>query len=113
MSVKTFTFRYDSDSDIGKWMASQGKKNESLELAIQTLIGNFDYQDLREVIPRQVPLEIEAVKPQRKRKAPKPRKTSIKKRTKVVKMQQPPKEELKQEKTKDDKDNSLDMFSSL
>ena len=56
MSVKTFTFRYDSDGDIGKWMAAQANKSVSLELAIQTLIGNFDYQDLREAIPRQVTL---------------------------------------------------------
>lgn len=113
MSVKTFTFRYDSDSDIGKWMASQSTKNVSLELAIQTLIGNFGYEDLCEVIPRQVPLDVNKVKPRRKRKAPKPRKTSIKKRPKVVKTQQPPKEEFKQEKAEDDKDNSLGMFSSL
>ena len=112
MSVKTFTFRYDSDSDIGKWMASQGKKNESLELAIQTLIGNFDYQDLREVIPRQVPLEIEAVKP-RKKRVSKPRKVKTKKKFKVN-QKQPPKDKPKGNEVEDnDEDTNLGMFSSL
>lgn len=112
MSVKTFTFRYDSDGDIGKWLASQGKKNESLELAIQILIGNFDYQDLRDVISRQVPLGIEAVKP-RKTKVPKPRKTKAKKKTKVS-PKQPSKDKPKENEVEDnDEDTNLGMFSSL
>lgn len=113
MSVKTFTFRYDPDSDIGKWMASQAKKNVSLELAIQTLIGNFGYKDLVAVIPRQVPLEVDGVKPRKKRKVSRPGRAKSKKSSATTKKQPAPKEEPKQEKDEDDNDSSLDMFSSL
>lgn len=112
MSVKTFTFRYDPDSDIGKWMASQAKKNVSLELAIQTLIGNFGYEDLCEIIPRQVLLDVETRGPRNKRTA-KRRKPRIKAKDKPVD-NQPSKVEPKASKTEgNDDDTALDMFSSL
>lgn len=113
MSVKTFTFRYDPDSDIGKWMASQAKKNVSLELAIQTLIGNFGYEDLCEVIPRQVPLEVNKVKP-RKKRVSKPKKANTQKSPNKVKKQPQDDEIAKSEIENNDDDNTtLDMFSSL
>ena len=115
MSVKTFTFRYDSDGDIGKWMAAQANKSVSLELAIQTLIGNFDYQDLREAIPRQVTLnavDVNAEKPKKKTLKPK-----AKKKPAPEKVDKPKKEEPSS-KTNDkaednDDDANLGMFSSL
>ena len=114
MSVKTFTFRYDSDGDIGKWMAAQANKSVSLELAIQTLIGNFDYQDLREAIPRQVTLnavDVNAAKPKKKTRKPKKNKQAPENVDKPKQEESSPKPDKK---TKDnDDDANLDMFSSL
>lgn len=111
MSVKTFTFRYDSDGDIGKWMAAQANKSVSLELAIQTLIGNFDYQDLREAIPRQVTLNAE--KPKKKTRKPKAKKNKQAPEN-VDKPKQEGSSPKPDKKTKDnDDDANLDMFSSL
>jgi ribosomal protein L12E/L44/L45/RPP1/RPP2 len=116
MSVKTFTFRYDSDGDIGKWMAAQVNKSVSLELAIQTLIGNFDYQDLREAIPRQVTLnavDVNAAKPKKKTRKPKAKKNKQAPEN-VDKPKQEEPSSKPDKKTKDnDDDANLDMFSSL
>lgn len=116
MSVKTFTFRYDSDGDIGKWMAAQANKSVSLELAIQTLIGNFDYQDLREAIPRQVTLnavDVNAEKPKEKTRKPKTKKNKqAPENVDKPKQEEPPSKPDKKTKDNDD-DANLDMFSSL
>lgn len=113
MSVKTFTFRYDSDGDIGKWMAAQANKSVSLELAIQTLIGNFDYQDLREAIPRQVTLnavDVDAEKPKKKTRKPKAKKNN----ENVDKPKQEESSPKPDDKAEDnDNDANLGMFSSL
>ena len=56
MTTKTFTFRYDPDDDVGKWMREQSKKSDSLEAAIRTIIGNYGYEDYNKVAPKQVKL---------------------------------------------------------
>lgn len=115
MSVKTFTFRYDSDGDIGKWMAAQANKSVSLELAIQTLIGNFDYQDLREAIPRQVTLnavDVNAAKPKKKTRKPKAKKKPAPEKVDKPKQEEPSSKTNGKAEDNDD-DANLDMFSSL
>lgn len=56
MSIKTFTFRYDSEDDIGQWMAEQSKKGDSIDAAIRTIIGNYGFEDYRKIAPKQVTL---------------------------------------------------------
>lgn len=56
MSIKTFTFRYDSEDDIGQWMAKQSKKGDSIDAAIRTIIGNYGFEDYRKIAPKQVAL---------------------------------------------------------
>ena len=56
MAVKTFTFRYDSEDDIGQWMAKQSKKGDSIDAAIRTIIGNYGFDDYRKIAPKQVAL---------------------------------------------------------
>ena len=56
MSIKTFTFRYDSEDDIGQWMAKQSKKGDSIDAAIRTIIGNYGFEDYRKIAPKQVTL---------------------------------------------------------
>lgn len=56
MSIKTFTFRYDSEDDIGQWMAKQSKKGDSIDAAIRTIIGNYGFDDYRKIVPKQVAL---------------------------------------------------------
>lgn len=56
MAVKTFTFRYDSEDDIGQWMAKQSKKGDSIDAAIRTIIGNYGFDDYRKIAPKQVSL---------------------------------------------------------
>lgn len=115
MSVKTFTFRYDSDGDIGKWMAAQANKSVSLELAIQTLIGNFDYQDLREAIPRQVTLnavDMNAAKPKKKTRKPKAKKKPAPEKVDKHKQEEPSSKTSDKAEDNDD-DANLGMFSSL
>lgn len=111
MSVKTFTFRYDSDGDIGKWMAAQANKSVSLELAIQTLIGNFDYQDLREAIPRQVILN--AAKPKKKTRKPKAKKNKQAPENVDKPKQEEPSSKPDKKAEDNDDDANLGMFSSL
>lgn len=111
MSVKTFTFRYDSDGDIGKWMAAQANKSVSLELAIQTLIGNFDYQDLREAIPRQVTLN--AAKPKKKTRKPKAKKNKQAPENVDKPKQEEPSSKPDKKVEDNDDDANLGMFSSL
>lgn len=108
MSIKTFTFRYDSEDDIGQWMAKQSKKGDSIDAAIRTIIGNYGFEDYRKIAPKQVALSNkteEKVKNDVKVTAEKSETTdsSVKKEVK---------------KKSDDKNNSegkvhLDMFSSL
>ena len=54
MSIRTFTFRYDSEDDIGQWMAKQSKKGDSIDAAIRTIIGNYGFEDNRKIAPKQV-----------------------------------------------------------
>jgi hypothetical protein len=56
MAVKTFTFRYDSEDDIGQWMAKQSKKGDSIDAVIRTIIGNYGFDDYRKIAPKQVAL---------------------------------------------------------
>lgn len=108
MSIKTFTFRYDSEDDIGQWMAKQSKKGDSIDAAIRTIIGNYGFDDYRKIAPKQVALSDkteEKVKNDVKVNGDKLKTTdsSIKNEAK---------------KKSDDKNNSegkvhLDMFSSL
>ena len=113
MSMKTFTYRYDSNSDIAKWLANQNNKTGSFDAVIRTIGANFGDGDYLNAVLSQVNVNLNGV--------PK----SVQREEKIVykmvetsekKPVSKPKPKETKDKNDDDEDGgstTLDMMSSL